>query len=97
MRKVGLTLLSAALAGATLVPQVAGTETLSRTAGLEKGFEAYLPPVTPAVPWLNLERRTKLPRGDYPLGRDAASVGPLVLQAPHMQHADLAEFGLGGS
>jgi hypothetical protein len=55
----------------------------------------YLPPASPNVPWLNLDRKTKLPKGDYPIGRNA-EVKPLVLQFLHMEHADLAELALGG-
>jgi hypothetical protein len=47
------------------------------------------------VPWLNLDRKTRFPKGDYPIGRNA-EVKPFALQFPHMEHADLAEFALGG-
>jgi hypothetical protein len=33
--------------------------------GDSKDFEAYLPSLSSSVPWLNLDRKTKLPKGDY--------------------------------
>jgi hypothetical protein len=95
MRKVRLGLAILLLAGALTVP-VFGTETLLRKVDTPKSFEAFLPPVNFNVPWLNIDSRTKLPRGDYPIGRNA-EVAPLILQSPHVEHADLAEFALGGS
>ena len=59
------------------------------------GFEAFLPSPSPTVPWLNLDIRTKLPKGDYPLGRNP-EVGPLILQPPNIERAGLAQFALGG-
>ena len=94
--KAGLGLLLVAIAGLAMAPQVASTETLLRKVNhLNHGIEAYLPPPSPTVPWLNLDRNTKLPKGDYPIGRNA-EVKPFALQLPHMEHADLAEFALGG-
>jgi hypothetical protein len=58
-------------------------------------FETFLPPVSPSVPWLNLDVKTRLPKGDYPIGRNAEAT-PFVLRSPHVEHADLAEFALGG-
>jgi hypothetical protein len=85
-----------AVAGLVVIPQVAGTESLLRKGNyVDRGIEAYLPPASASVPWLNLDRKTKLPKGDYPIGRDS-DVAPLVLQFPHMEHADQAEFALGG-
>jgi hypothetical protein len=97
MRKVGLGLICIAVACVLPATQVAGTETSLNRAVSKQSFETFLPPLDNRAPWLNLNRRTKLPKGDYPLGRDADSLGPLVLQAPHLQQADLAEFALGGS
>jgi hypothetical protein len=110
MRKHQSALIAAALIGAVMVPQVSVSATLLKRVeykdfeykgleykGLEyKDLESFLPPVTADVPWLSLDRRTKLPKGDYPIGRD--SPGPTTLQFPPInQHADLAEFALGGS
>ena len=94
--KTGLGLVVVAIAGMAMAPQVAGTETLLQKVNyVERGIEAYLPPSSPSVPWLNLDRKTKLPKGDYPIGRNA-EVKPFALHLPHMEHADLAEFAVGG-
>jgi hypothetical protein len=99
MRKVGKTglcCLLVAVAGLAMAPQVAGTETLLRRVDyVDRGIEPYLPPLSATVPWLNLDRTTKLPKGDYPIGRNA-EVTPFALQVQHMEHADLATFALGG-
>jgi len=58
--------------------------------------EAFLPPASSDVPWLTIDKRTKLPKGDFPIGRNA-DVGPLILQMPNIERADAAEFALGGS
>jgi hypothetical protein len=95
MRKVSLGLATVLLAGALTVP-VFGTETLLRKAEApDKSFEAFLPPANFNVPWLSIDTRTKLPKGDYPLGRNV-EVAPLILKSPNIQHADMAEFALGG-
>jgi hypothetical protein len=44
----------------------------------EKDFAAYLPPLPAQAPWLRLDARTKLPKGDFPIGRDAGSIGRLA-------------------
>jgi hypothetical protein len=49
-------------------------------------LEGYLP--GPAVPWLNLESRTKLPKSDMPWGRYADGIGPLGLQTKGLQRPD---------
>jgi hypothetical protein len=89
-------LIALTLASIPLV-QDAKAESLVRRADARdsRSFESFLPPVFPSVPWLNLDTRTRLPRGDYPLGRDA-EVTPFVLRAPDIEHADLAAFALGG-
>ena len=96
MRKAGKTgfgLLMGGIAGLAMAPQVAGTETpLRKVNDVGRGLEAYLPP---AVPWLNLDFKTKLPKGDYPIGRNA-EVKPFVLHPSHIEHVDLADFALGG-
>lgn len=95
MRKVSLGIATVLLAGGLTLP-VFGTDALLRKADApDKNFEAYLPPLNFTAPWLNMDSWTKLPKGDYPLGRN--EVGPLILRPPQIQHADLAEFALGGS
>ena len=67
MRKVSIGLATILLAGALTVP-VFGTETLLRKADApDKSFEAFLPPANFNVPWLTIDKRTKLPKGDFPL------------------------------
>ena len=86
---VALAVVGAALVHANAESLVRRTDTQHRT------FDTFLPPVSPSVPWLNLDARTRLPKGDYPIGR-AVEVTPFVLRSPHIEHADLAEFALGG-
>jgi hypothetical protein len=57
-----------------------GNETrVVRTTAPEKDFAAHLPALQPHEPWLHLDARTKLPKGDYPLGREAESIGRLAV------------------
>jgi hypothetical protein len=42
----------------------------------EKRFESYLPAPCNAVPWLNIDSRTRLPKGDLPIGWRAANEPP---------------------
>ena len=88
--KTGIGLLTVALAGLAVIPPVAGTETLLRKIDyLDRGVEAYLPPASATAPWLDLDQKTKLPKGDYPIGRAAKA-------PPSLEHADPAEFALDG-
>jgi hypothetical protein len=85
-----------ALALATVALDAAAQSLVRKTDAREsQRFESFLPPVFPSVPWLNLDAKTRLPRGDYPIGRNA-EVTPFVLRAPQLEHADLAAFALGG-
>lgn len=52
---------------------------LQRSDWQERKLEAYLPPPGPAIPWLDLNTNTKLPKGELPVGRDVVSPGPFVL------------------
>ena len=61
-------------------PGAAGESILQKTDWQSTKFETYLPSAGPNVPWLNLDSRTKLPKGDIPLGRFADVIGPLLLQ-----------------
>ncbi len=70
--------LAAALLILASIPAL-GNETSSVRTGPEKDFSAYLPALPTHAPWLRLDARTKLPKGDYPLGRDAESIGRLAL------------------
>jgi hypothetical protein len=78
MRK---TLFVLATASLICVPEALAGESVVR-----KSQDRILPSPTAAVPWLDIERRSMLPRGHYPLGRQAEGIGPLVLQpVPNVQ------------
>ena len=72
-------LLAAVVATAIWIPEAAGQILVQRSDWQDRKFETYLPRVHSTVPWLELDTKTKLPKGDVPLGRDVASVGPFVL------------------
>ena len=73
-------LVLAALAAATLcVSNAAGQSLVQRSDWQNRKLETYLPRPSATVPWLELDTKTKLPKGDIPLGRDVASVGRLGL------------------
>lgn len=99
MRKTIGVSFAAAVAAAMLIPSAVGSQAdkvVLKQTDVSRAFTDHLPEIAVKVPWLDLDRRTKLPKGDYPLGREAETV-PFVLQSPSLQHADLAEFALGGS
>ena len=70
---------AAALAAVFCVPKTAAQTVVQRSDWQEPKFETYLPPVNTIVPWLEIDTKTKLPKGDIPLGRDVASAGHFVL------------------
>ena len=72
-------LFAAAVAATICIPQAAGQSLVQRSDWQDRKFETYLPRVNSTVPWLELDTKTKLPKGDIPVGRDVASVGPFVL------------------
>lgn len=76
---------AAAFAVVIGVPEAAAQSLAQRTDWQDRKFEAYLPGVNTTVPWLEIDIKTKLPKGDIPLGRDVASVGRFVLPS----HADV--------
>ncbi len=61
------------------MPYAAGQSILQRSDWQEPRLDTYLPPPVPTVPWLDLNTKTKLPKGDLPLGRDIRSTGDFVL------------------
>ena len=69
----------AAVAVFVWMPHASGQSILQRSDWQARSFETYLPSPGPAVPWLDLNPKTKLPKGDLPFGRGAASVGHFVL------------------
>ena len=93
-------LLALLMAGTLLVPPVTpalGNENAGSVVRnvnwRNKDFTAYLPPLSAETPWLNLDTRTKLPKGNFPIGREANSIGALALQPlPNVQVSEL-HFG----
>ena len=75
---------AATFAGLIGVPDAAAQSLLQRSDWQERKFETYLPRVN-TVPWFEIDTKTKLPKGDIPLGRDVASLGPFMLPS----HADV--------
>ena len=75
----------AALATVIGVPEAAAQSVVQRSDWQDRKFETYLPRGNTTVPWLEIDTKTKLPKGDIPLGRDVALVGPFVLPS----HADV--------
>jgi hypothetical protein len=76
---------AAALAAIVSVPEAAAQSLVHRSDWQDRKFETYLPRVNTTVPWLEIDTKTRLPKGDIPLGRDVASVGRFVLPS----HADV--------
>ena len=73
-------LVLAGVAAATLcMSNAAGQSLVQRSDWQNRKLETYLPRPSATVPWLELDTKTKLPKGDIPLGRDVASVGRLGL------------------
>ncbi len=72
-------LIAATLAVGVCMPQAAAQSLVQRSDWQDRKFETYLPKLNATVPWLELYTRTKMPKGEIPLGRDVASVGPFIL------------------
>jgi hypothetical protein len=72
-------LIPATVAVSVCMPQAAAQRLVQRSDWQDRKFETYLPKPAATVPWLEIDTKTKLPKGDIPLGRDVASVGPFVL------------------
>lgn len=73
--------LVAALAATIGVPEAAAQSVVQRSDWHDRKFETYLPRVNTTVPWLEIDTKTRWPKGDIPVGRDVTSIGPFVL--PH--------------
>ncbi|WP_068013611.1 hypothetical protein [Rhodoplanes sp. Z2-YC6860] len=69
----------AAIAALLWMPHASGQSVLQRSDWQERRPQTYLSSPAPAVPWLDLNTKTKLPKGDLPLGRDTASAGHFIL------------------
>ena len=72
-------LIAATVAVSACMPQAAAQSLVQRSDWQDRKFETYLPKPAATVPWLEIDTKTKLPKGDIPPGRDVASVGPFVL------------------
>jgi hypothetical protein len=81
MRKTTYILFAAGVAATLLVPRAIGNEaqrSVLKHAGSDRTFADYLSmPSLTVLPWLDLDGTTKLPRGDYPLGRDVKAAPDL--------------------
>ena len=77
-------IIAAAFAAVIGMPDAAAQSLVQRNDWQDRTFETYLPRVNTTVPWLEIDTKTRLPKGDIPLGRDVASVGRFVLPS----HAD---------
>ena len=72
-------LFAAVVAAVICISQAAGQSLAQRSDWQDRKFETYLPRVHSTVPWLELDTKTKLPKGDIPLGREVASIGKFTL------------------
>ena len=72
-------LIAGAAAACLWMPQATAQSILQKTDWKETRFETFLPSPNTTVPWLNLNTKTKLPKGDLPLGRDSTSAAHFVL------------------
>lgn len=77
-----------------LMSHAAGQSILQKSDWQGRKLEMSLPRPAATVPWLELDPKTKLPKGDIPLGRDVASFKPFVLtpHSPDTQLSSNAEF-----
>ena len=71
---------AALVAGTVCISDAASQSLVQRSDWQDRKFETYLPKPNATVPWLEIDTKTKLPKGDLTLGRDVASIGPFVFQ-----------------
>jgi hypothetical protein len=88
---------AAAFAAVLCAPEAAAQSLVQRSDWQDRKFETYLPRVNTTVPWLEIDTRTKLPKGDIPLGRDVASVGRFVLPSRPDLQISTNSFSTSGS
>jgi hypothetical protein len=88
---------AAALAAVVAVPHAAAQSLVQRSDWQDRKFETYLPRVNTTVPWLEIDTKTRLPKGDIPLGRDVASVGRFVLPSHSDVQVSINSFSSSGS
>ena len=87
----------AACAAVLGVPEAAAQSLVQRSDWQDRKFETYLPRVNTTVPWLEIDTKTRLPKGDIPLGRDVASVGRLVFPSRVDVQVSTNSFSSSGS
>jgi hypothetical protein len=75
MMKYAIAATAAVLACA---PEAASQSILQKSDWKATSLEPFLLPADGGVPWLQLDIRTRLPKGDLPIGRQARSVGHFV-------------------
>ena len=71
--------IAAALGACICVPHAAAESLLQRSDWQDRKFETYLPRATTITPWLEIDTKTRMPKGDVPIGRVVASFRPFVL------------------
>lgn len=76
MMKYAIAVTTAVLACA---PEAASQSILQKSDWKDTGLERFLPPADVGVPWLQLDNKIRLPKGDLPIGRQVSSVGPFIL------------------
>lgn len=87
----------AAFAAVIGVPDAAAQSLVQRSDWQDRKFETYLPRFNTTLPWLEIDTKTKLPKGDIPLGRDVASVGRFVLPSRPNVQISTNSFSTSGS
>ena len=88
---------AAALAAVIGAPEAAAQSLVQRSDWQDRKFETYLPRVNTTVPWLEIDTKTRLPKGDIPLGRDVASFGRFVLPSRPDVQVSTNSFSTSGS
>jgi len=88
---------AAAFAAVIGVPESAAQSFVQRGDWQDRKFETYLPRVNTTVPWLEIDTKTRLPKGDIPLGRDVASFGRFVLPSRPDVQVSTNSFSTSGS
>ena len=61
-------LIPATVAVSVCMPQAAAQRLVQHSDWQDRKFETYLPKPAATVPWLEIDTKTKLPKGDIPLG-----------------------------
>jgi hypothetical protein len=59
-----------ALAACLWIPEAPAQSILQRSNWRDQSFATYLPAPTNSLPWLNLDRKRRWPKADFPIGRE---------------------------